>query len=186
MESNVQALKHYIYELEYALSAEEYERAKNVSRKIKEHTEKVDRMIDLVTDCATGIYYNNINRLEFLYKPVEVADPFKGNYFERFAKERAADLIQAGAKEGHDEFWSEHNVLKANVYGLVPVDLISEASADSLIRAGWVRVEVDVLDFGKVDNELKDIYRYCEDSFEHYITLKEEQTDSTLVLKFAS
>lgn len=185
MESNVQALKHYIYELEYALSIDEYDRVRNVARKIKDNIRSIENELEAVTNSATGIYFNHINTLEFLFKPVDVEDPFNGDYLERYAIERTYDLTKAGAKEGHDAFWAEHNILKANVYGIVPVGMIGEEAAANLIKLGWKRVEVDVLDFGHVNHDLKNIYRYCEDSFDNYLTIKEEQTDSTIVLKFA-
>lgn len=186
MESNVQALKHYIYELEYALTIDEYDRVRNVARKMKENIKSIENELDAVTNSATGIYYNHINTLEFVYKPVDVSDPFKGDYLERYSIERTYDLTKAGAKDGHDAFWAEHNILKANVFGIVPVGMIGEDAARQLQRLGWIRVNVDVLDFGHIDHDLKNIYRYCEDSFDHYLTIKEEQTDSTVVLKFAS
>lgn len=186
VESNVQALKHYIYELEYALTIEEYDRVRNVARMIKDNIRGIENELDAVTDSATGIYYNHINTLEFLYKPVDVADPYQGDYLERYSVERAYDLMKAGAKEGHDAFWAEHNILKTNVFGIVPVGMIGEEATQSLQRLGWVKVNVDVLDFGQIDHDLKNIYRYCEDSFDNYVTLKEEQTSSTIVLKFAS
>lgn len=186
MESNVQALKHYIYELEYALTVKEYDRVKNVSRMIKDHVQAIENEVNNVTDRATGIYYKHINTIEFLYKPIDVENPYRGDYLERFSKERTHDLENAGAKTGHDNFWSEHNILKANVFGLVPVAMIGEVSTEKLLRKGWLRVEVDVLDFGTTHTDLKNIYRFCEDSFEHFLAIKEEQTKATVVLKFAS
>lgn len=186
MDPNVQALKHYIYELEYAISVEDNDRVKNVTRKIKEHVQSIENEIAVVTNQATGIYYKHINTIEFLYKPIDVDNPYKGDYLEKFSKERAYELTKSGAKEGHDEFWSQHNVLRANVFGIVPVEMISAESAKELIRSGWLSVNVEVLDFGNVHTDLKNIYTYCEESFDNYLTIKEEQTDSTVVLMFAS
>ncbi len=186
MESNLQALKHYVYELEYSITAKDYEKAKNISRIIKDTISNVENTINNVTDCATAVYYNQINEIEFLYKPVDVKDPYKGDYLERFAKARTIDLTKALAKEGHDKFWLQHTVLNANVFGLVPVDFISDDSVKALIKMGWVRVNVDVLDFGQDNSDIRNIYSYCEQSFDNYIALVEEETNSTVVLKFAS
>ncbi len=186
MESNLQALKHYIYELEYAVSIDDYERAKNVARMIKSSVSNIENEINNVTDCATGVYYKHINTIEFLYKPIDVADPYQGDYLEKFAKSRTFDLTKAGAKEGHDKFWLQHSVLNANVFGLVPIPLIPDSAVKELIRMGWVKVDVDVLDFGQDASDIKNIYSFCEQSFENYIALKEEETDSTVVLMFAS
>ncbi len=186
METNLQSLKHYIYELEYAISVNDYDRAKNVSRMIKNSVLNVENIINNVTDCATGIYYKHINTIEFLHKPIDVADPYQGDYLEKFAKSRAYDLTKAGAKEGHDKFWLDHSILNTNVFGLVPVPLIPDESVKELIKMGWVKVDVDVLDFGQDASDIRNIYSFCEQSFDNYIALKEEQTDSTVVLMFAS
>ncbi len=186
MESNLQALKHYIYELEYTVLQEDYEKAKNISRMIKTTVSQVENIINNVTDGATGVYYKHINTIDFLYKPIDVPDPYVGNYLERYAESRAFDLDRAGAKEGHDEFWKEYLVLQANVYGLVPVDLISEMSMNQLMNMGWLRVSVDVLDFGNDATQMREIRAFCQQSFSNYVALKEEQTDATVVLSFAS
>lgn len=186
METNLQSLKHYVYELEYAISTNDYDRAKNVSRLIKNSVINVENEIKNVTDCATGVYYKHINTIEFLYKPVEVEDPYKGDYLEKFSKSRTFDLTKAGAKDGHDKFWLEHSVLNANVFGLVPIPLIPEEAVQELQMMGWRRVDVDVLDFGQDTLDMRNIYNFCEQSFDNYIALKEEQTDATVVLKFAS
>lgn len=186
MEANLQSLKHYIYELEYAISTADYERAKNVARMIKNSVVNVENEINNVTDCATGVYYKHINTIEFLYKPVDVEDPYKGDYLEKFARTRTFDLTKSGAKEGHDRFWLDHSVLNANVFGLVPVPLIPEDSVAELLNMGWLKVDVDVLDFGQDALDMRNIYSFCEQSFDKYIALKEEQTNSTVVLRFAS
>ncbi len=186
MDSNIQALKHYIYELEYALTVQEYDRVKNVARTIKDYVQDIENEVNIVTDRSTGIYYKHINTIEFLYKPVEVVNPYLGDYLEYFSRERTYQLERSGAKEGHDEFWSEHNILKANVFGLVPVPMIGSESAFILEDMGWKRVDVDVLDFGNAHTDLANIYNFCEDSFDRFLAIKEEQTDATLVLKFAS
>ncbi len=186
MESDVQALKHNMYELEYAISIKDFERAKNVSRLIKSSIENIENEINFLTNAATSVYYKHINTIKFLYKPVEVSDPYKGNYLENYSKSRTSELESSGAKEGHDSFWLEHSVLNANVFGLVPVDLIPNEASKALKNLGWIETDVDVLDFGQKDSDLKNIYSFCKQSFENYVALKEQQTNSTIVLMFAS
>lgn len=186
MESNIEALKHYVYELEYALAEKNTDIIKNVSRKIKENVTALENEVNRVNNNATGVYYKHINTIEFLVKPVEVDKPYEGNYLEQYAAKRAYELERSKALSGHDKFWTEHSVLKTNVFGLVPVEMIPEASTKMLLEMGWKKVNVDVLDFGVNTKDLRQVYSFCDQNFENYLALKEKSTMATVVLKFAA
>ncbi len=186
MESKLAALKHYVYELEYALKTENVDMVKNISRVIKEKVDEVEYNFNMLTNSATGIYYRHINTVDFVYKPIEVADPFKGNYLEKFSASRTYDLTKAGAINVHNEFWQDHSILKTNVFGVVPVDMISDEALYTLLKLGWERVEVDVLDFSNSTTDERDIFDFCEGNFSNYLAIREEQTGDVLVLNFVS
>ncbi len=185
MESKLAALKHYVYELEYALKTEDVDMVKNISRVIRENVDSIEYNFNMLTNNATGIYYKNINNFDFLYKPVEVENPYEGNYLENFAATRTYDLTEAGVINIHNDFWKEHTILRTNVFGMIPVDMLTEESIATLIKLGWNKVEVDVLDFGRSTTNQKDIFDFCDENFNKYLAIREESTDDILVLKFA-
>lgn len=133
----------------------------------------------------TGVYYKKINVLPFLYKPVEAADPYEGDYLEHFSDERTYQLQSTHSIDGHNDFWKEHNVLTGNVFGSVPVDLIPAESAAGLKKCGWKETLVDVLDFGRRVTDTKQLIEFCERNFRHYIMISEEATHSVIALAFS-
>ncbi len=185
LDSKLATIKHYVYELEYALKIENVDMVKNISRVIREKVDEVENNFNLLTNSATGIYSRHINTIDFLYKPIDVVDPYQGDYLQKFAAARTFELTKAGAIVEHNDFWKAHSILKSNVFGLVPVDMISEESLYTLLKLGWQRVEVDVLDFSNSTRDTKDIFDFCETNFNHYLAIKEHETDEVLVLNFA-
>lgn len=185
MNQQVVALKHYVLELEYALSAKHTDGVLNATRVIKDLLAQVEGDFKSVQQKQTGVYFKAINTIPFLYKPIVIDNPFEGDYLERFSKERYEQLSAAGAIAQHNNFWMEHNVMKGNIFGSVPKELLSEDAVYALKRMGWLEVKVDVLDFGRRVTDVRAISEFCDENFSHYIMIKEEPTQSTLALKFA-
>lgn len=128
--------------------------------------------------------YRTINTIPFLMKPVIRGNLFEGSYLERFSEERTEQLMQARAINNHNEFWKQHDTIRGNVYGAVPVELIAEDSVESLMGRGWEKVEVDILDFGTHRVDHRQIAEFCENNFDYYILVKETSTDTVLALVF--
>ncbi len=128
--------------------------------------------------------YSIINTIAFLYKPTKRIDIFEGNYLEFFAEERTEQLMKAMAINQHNEFWKQHKTIHGNVFGSVPNELIKKENADQLERFGWHEVNVNVLDFGNEIEDERELVRYCNISFPHYILIMEETTGSYLVLEY--
>jgi len=185
MNQQIVSLKHYVLELEYALAASDENGVRNASRVIKDLLMQVESDFKSVKDKTTGIYFKAINTIPFLYKPIQVENPYEGDYLERFSKERTEQLMRAGAMTQHNTFWTEHNVMRGTIFGSVPKELISEDAVYALKRMGWLEVKVDVLDFGRRVSDLKQVTEFCDENFEHFIMISEEPTQSTLALKFA-
>ena len=185
MRQQIVALKHYVLELEYALSANQGEGVRNASRVMRDLLDQLEGDFKSVQEKQTGVYFKTINTIPFLYKPIEVTNPYEGNYLESFSRQRHEQLTSAGAIAQHNNFWTDHNVMRGNIFGSVPCELLSEDSVYALKRMGWEEVKVDVLDFGRRVTDVKAISEFLDENFNHYIMIKEENTQSTLALKFA-
>ncbi len=185
MKEQIVALKHYVLELEYALSANQSEGVRNASRVMRDLLDQLESDMLSVQEKQTGVYFKAINTIPFLYKPIAVLNPYEGDYLERFSRERHEQLTAAGAIAQHNNFWTDHNVMRGNIFGSVPKELLSEDAIYSLKRMGWEEVKVDILDFGRRITDIKAISEFLEENFDHYIMIKEEPTQSTLALKFA-
>ena len=63
------------------------------------------------------------------------------------------------------------------------MELITKESAGTLIRSGWKKVNVDIIEFrkGKSDDDIRAI---AETKFRHYIIIKELDTKSVLLLRY--
>lgn len=125
-----------------------------------------------------------INELQFLYKPTERINVFEGNYLEKFAEERTDQLMKSRSINQHNEFWKMHQTVRGNVYGSVPMELITGESVDTLKRFGWKGVSVRIYDFGVLNVEVDELITYIEEAYEYYILLFEEETNTHLVLEY--
>ncbi len=128
--------------------------------------------------------YEVINELKFLYKPTHRQDVFEGDFLEYFGEERTAELSAAGALEAHNEFWKNHETICGNVYGSVPIDLIRHRKKDSLLRAGWEEVDVEIIEFQDKSLSDRDLIRFAGDYFDHYILILEVRTKEKLILRY--
>lgn len=128
--------------------------------------------------------YNIINTIEFMYKPTKRIDIFEGSYLEFFAEERTEQLMKAMAINQHNEFWKQHKTVNGNVFGSVPVELIKSENVEMLAKFGWHEVNVNILDFGRKVEDERELVRFCNISFPHYILILEDTTNSYLVLEY--
>ncbi len=185
MNQQIVALKHYVLELEYALAADHADGVRNATRVMKDLLHQIDTDFSAVKEKNTGVYFKAINTIPFLYKPIQIDNPYDGDYLERFSVERTDQLTHAGALNAHNSFWTDHNVMRGNIFGSVPKELLSDDAAYALKRMGWLEVKVDILDFGRRITDVKAVKEFCDENFNHFIMISEEPTQSTLALKFA-
>ncbi len=136
------------------------------------------------TETRKDVPYQVINTIPFLMKPVMRENLFEGNYLETFSEERTEQLMRSGAINNHNEFWKQHDTIRGNVYGSVPVELIAPEAAAALSSCGWETVEVDILDFGRKRVDIRLATEFCQKNFDYYILVKETSTDMVLALVF--
>lgn len=185
MEQEILALKRAIFELE----RNDYS---------KDKTKAISSIDDIIHTCqkiksSLGTQevtkYKNlkcvkINTISFIYKPILVKNYFEGDYIIRFGEERAKDLKDAGALDAHNEFWIQHKTIKGNIFGSIPKELLNEKSLKSLLNSGWKESEVDIIDIKDCNEDIKEIISFCENTFNHYILIKEELTKTHLILNY--
>lgn len=125
-----------------------------------------------------------VNEVAFLVKTVSVTNAYSDDYLENFVKVRSTQLETAKAMDDHNEFWMNYNVIHGNVFGSVPMELIQAESIEKLKSFGWKEVTVSVYDFGKDFEQTMAFYEYCDLEFGNYIIVKENETQSFLLLKY--
>jgi len=182
MQPAIYELKKEVLELERAAnktdSSKMIEALKNI-RKICDDLQ--DRLIVIP---ESTIPSKLINCLPFIYKPILREDYFKGDYLEKFAVERTMQLKEADALITHNNFWKEHEDVKGNVFGSLPVDMMTQHSISKLLQMGWQKTNVNVIDFNKDNVDEKDIIKFCEKNYTKFILVKEKATGTYLALEY--
>ncbi len=185
MSAKIESLKHSVLQLERALAINDVDVVKRLVKVVAGIADQIGHDVALIADEETGVYFKTINTIRFLYKPMDSVNPYDGDYLERFSRERTYQLNRAGAIDQHNKFWTAHQVLKGNVFGSVPKELLSKDAVFELKRMGWREVDVEVLDFGVGETDIKQLYEFCSSNFDKFIFLNEQATQANLALKFA-
>lgn len=127
--------------------------------------------------------YRIINTIEFLYKPMYFQNIYEGNEIELYSRDRTEELMESGTIEAHNEFWQAHEIIYGNVYGSMPLEMADTEGIAKLIRCGWKKVSVDIVEFDKKLDENK-VRSIAESKYRHYILLRELETQSILLLRY--
>lgn len=159
---------------------------RNIATQIKndfwaEHVEAHDVVIQPIASKSKD--YRTINTLEFLYKPMFFNDALEGREIEFYCKERSEELVESGAIDSHNEFWQSHEIIFGNVYGSLPTELLSKEQIAKLIRYGWKKTNVDIVEPSKSLSE-NEVRRLAEIKYRHYILLREKETQCALILRY--
>jgi len=180
-------LKKAVLDLEKSISSNDEEiflktidEIIDISRKMKQ----VKKNLGKGNSLNKKIKYCKINTIPFIYKPIIKQNYFEGNYLVKFAEERTRQLQEAKALDVHNEFWINHKTIKGNVFGSVPKELLSDQALNSLYASGWRETSVNILDLKSGGEELKEIIGFCEETFNYYILIKEELTDTYMILEY--
>ncbi|BEP28946.1 hypothetical protein [Helicovermis profundi] len=125
-----------------------------------------------------------LNTIEFVYKPITVLNVFEGNYLENFSNERTEQLSIARAINNHNEFWKQHTTIHGNIYGSVPIELISSESLEILYKLGWKKIKTNIIEIRGSKDSSQDIVDYCDKYLDYYIIVLEESTKTRLILEY--
>lgn len=137
-----------------------------------------------VLKASRNFIVSKINQIKFVYKPVDRKDVYEGNYLEHFSKQRTEQLMKAKSINNHNEFWKQYQIVKGNIYGSVPQELISDDGYRDLLKMGWKIVNVNIYDFGIVNVDVDELINYCDENYEHYILVFEEETRTHMLLEY--
>lgn len=182
MQSAIYELKKQILELERAGHIGNSEQTRKILIRIRLICDEIEeRSVEIPEN---PIECKIINKLPFLIKPILKKDYFKGDYLEKFAAERTMQLKDADALISHNNFWKEHEDIKGNVFGSLPIEMMTSHSVSKLLQMGWREANVNVIDFKMKKIEEKAVSRYCEKNFEQFILVKEKATGTYLALEY--
>ncbi len=131
-----------------------------------------------------GIDVERINQIIFLYKPVLKKDYYEGSYLEEFARQRTYELQNTRSLDIHNQFWKSHEVIKGNVFGSLPMELIRYDSIKKLKKYGWKEAMVDILEIKERKCTHRELAEYCEEQYGHFIIVNEKSTGSELILHY--
>lgn len=133
---------------------------------------------------ANVIKLENINTISFIYKPILKKNYYEGTYLEEFAERRTYELKEANVLDIHNRFWQTHEVLRGNIFGSLPLELIRKEGAEKLKFFGWDEVSVDVLEVQERKCSMKELVAYCEVKFCHFLIVHEKSTGAELILHY--
>ncbi len=122
------------------------------------------------------------DKIIFLYKPAFFGENKMKKHIDFYARERQEELFRAGVLELYEDYWNTKTVLRTNVYGALPLSVLSKAQEECLTRFGWRVAEVEFSagteDAGTIDEQLS-----AEDC--GYMLLKEDSRFSILSFAYA-
>lgn len=185
-------LSAILRDLDRALSRGEVEEVSMAVSRIRLICDDIETSIQEDVDYLTRrsetlrnrYHHDYINDVEFLVKPVSVENIYEGDYLEHFVETRARQLRESNAEAAHNTFWTEYLTLHGNIFGAVPLELISEESAVMLQKTGWKKMFARVYDFGKELEVTMAFYEFCDEKFGRYIVVQESKTKAYMVLSF--
>lgn len=73
----------------------------------------------------------------FLYKPAFLRDAKIAQDLEFYIQERQEELSYAGVAQVYENYWRARNVIKTNIYGAIPVSMLTDEQSETLQRYGW-------------------------------------------------
>ncbi|MGM0378554.1 MAG: hypothetical protein ACQEQE_02305 [Bacillota bacterium] len=188
MKKNIYKLKNLIYDLEYYIDIKNDKEVLESINEMQEICSKIKKNymngIEIDYSKSQPLDYEIINVLDFIYIPFEYKLEDDDIYIEKFFNKRTSDLKNTNTLNPHNEFWSKHETIAGNVYGSIPMELISKKQIESLKNIGWKKVKVEIVDLKNKDLCVKNIKKFCQKNFYRYIIIKEKETSAFLVLNY--
>ena len=154
----------------------------------------LDEMIDLCINLKSqleekkkiseDISLKNINLVPFIYKPIIKKNYYEGSYLEEFSHTRTAELKDAKALDTHNKFWINHEIMRGNIFGSLPKELVNKDSVSRLLRYGWDEVIVEVFEVIDRKCTMKELVDFCEINYKNFLMVKEKSTGAELILHY--
>ncbi|MEW9121066.1 MAG: hypothetical protein AB2421_00050 [Thermotaleaceae bacterium] len=184
MQQNIEIIKKVVAELERIAITGNKLRAEALVDQLIDVSMEIKKDIEYKKSLQSNIKLDEINELPFLYKPVLKKNYYEGKYLEEFAQKRTSDLKDAKVLDTHNKFWQTHEVLRGNVFGSVPEELISKEAVRKLTNYGWDRVSVRILEIKERECSIKELLEYCELQFNKFLIVREKSSGAELILSY--
>lgn len=175
-----------LYRLKTLVRNLENDIVRNNEENIVESINNIRKVCDAIENHVSfeKVDYEIINRISFLRFPFNYKKQESTNYLEFFSNKRLNDLKSTNALSEHNKFWSKHETVSGNVYGSLPKELIGKKICSSLEDLGWIEVDVEIIEFNRKIDDIRELQKYCNRYFNKYILIKEKETSSYLVLNY--
>ncbi|PAB57954.1 hypothetical protein [Anaeromicrobium sediminis] len=125
-----------------------------------------------------------INEIPFLYKPILKKDYYEGTYLEEFAEKRSDELKLSKSINNHNKFWQSYEIIKGNIFGSVPMELLNEDGIRDLKRFGWDECNVRVIDVLERKCDFNEMIEFCDTEYGKYVIVKEKSTGVEMILHY--
>lgn len=192
MKNSIKAVKRLVSEMESYVYCDNYDKVNELANELFNATKIIKEKCDKAGNSQNNDFRSIVNEypgfslistLPFLYKPILVKNYYDGDYLERFSRRRTEDLKGAKVLDLHNKFWMSNNVESGNVFGSIPLELISKESANALLSSGWKKTDVSIFEIEEGIN-FKELDRFCSKTFEYYIVATEMRNNTKLVLNY--
>ncbi|MCT4595658.1 MAG: hypothetical protein N4A57_15525 [Anaeromicrobium sp.] len=184
MQGKVRNIKRVATHIEWAMTIGNKEKLIN----------HIEEMMSLCNEVKAGIMEEKkpncdinvevINEIPFLYKPILKKDYYEGTYLEDFGEQRSEDLKLSKAMNNHNKFWQSYEIIKGNIFGSVPKELLSEDSIRDLKRFGWDECTVNVIDVLERKCDFDEMIKFCESEYGKYVIVKEKSSEVEMILHY--
>lgn len=190
MREQVFKLKKLVYEMESYLYKDNINKIIEIAKEISIISSKIsaDNKENLIKEeviSSTFIKSDEIefiSSVKFLIKPVTKKNFYEGDYLEKFSLQRTDELKRANVLDVHNKFWSVNEIVKGNIFGSIPIDLIDDESMNLLNIYGWEKVDVNI--YKLLLNSNSQIFKFCENKFDKFLIVNVKKTNEYFVLEY--
>ncbi|MBF8982577.1 hypothetical protein IZY60_03400 [Lutibacter sp. B2] len=184
MEGNIDNIKKIADQIEWSILVGNKIKLKEYIDDMMNTCKEIKAKIENTSTQEKEVKVENINQIPFLYKPILKKNFYEGNYLEEFSEKRTNELNAAQAFADHNKFWQTHEIIKGNIFGSLPAELISKEAKRKLEYFGWEDVKVNVLEIIKYDGDMKSLTAYCEGKYNYFVIVKEKLTGAEMILHY--
>lgn len=184
MKPKVQDIHKLALEIQNASNCGNKKRLEQVLDKMIEACNSIKQELEEKKKLSQDIQLQHINSLTFMFKPVLKKNYYEGSYLEEFSSNRTSELKESKALDNHNKFWQTHEILRGNIFGSLPKELVPKESVSKLLRYGWDEVEVDIYEIVKKNCSIKEAVEFCELKFYQFLIVKEKSTEAELILHY--
>ncbi|WP_129599656.1 hypothetical protein [Anaerophilus nitritogenes] len=182
--SNTYEIKRLADQIERALEIGNKVHLERLVNEMMQTCNRIKIQLQEKKKISHAIQLEEINTIPFVYKPILKKNYYEGTYLEEFSERRTIELKDAKVLDLHNKFWKTYEVLRGNVFGSMPLELIAKEEAQKLKYFGWDEVNVQILEIREKSCSMKDLADYCAMHYEHFLIVNEKSTGAELILYY--